>query len=199
MANPSLARDEVLETELLENIGRGDRESFRQLHERYAGVLFSTAYQVLNNQAEAEDVLQDVFVQIWDKAKLYDRGRGKPLTWALTLTRNKSIDRLRSAQRRHRLKDEVEKESTVVEHRGAGGNHGSVDSGEQVYILEKNKLVRNAVLQLSTEQRQAIEMAFFGGLTQNEIALQLHEPLGTVKARIRRGMIKLKDLIEPRL
>ena len=70
---------------------------------------------------------------------------------------------------------------------------------EQVYTLEKNKLVRNAVLQLSTEQRQAIEMAFFGGLTQNEIALQLDEPLGTVKARIRRGMIKLKDLIEPRL
>ncbi len=199
MANPPLARDENLEIELLESIGRGDRASFHALYERYSGVLFSTAYQVLNNQAEAEDVLQDVFVQIWDKAKLYDRTRGKPLTWALTLTRNKSIDRLRSAQRRHRLKDEVEKESTVVEHRGAGGRHGTADSGEQVYILEKNKLVRNAVLQLSTEQRQAIEMAFFGGLTQNEIALQLDEPLGTVKARIRRGMIRLKDLIEPRL
>ena len=121
MANPPLARDENLEIELLESIGRGDRASFHALYERYSGVLFSTAYQVLNNQAEAEDVLQDVFVQIWDKAKLYDRTRGKPLTWALTLTRNKSIDRLRSAQRRHRLKDEVEKESTVVEHRGAGG------------------------------------------------------------------------------
>ena len=194
-----LSRDEALEIELLESIGRGDRASFASLYERYSGVLFSTAFQVLNNQAEAEDVLQDVFVQIWDKANLYDRSRGKPLTWALTLTRNKSIDRLRSAQRRHRLKDEVEKESTVVEHRGAGGRHGTADSGEQVYILEKNKLVRNAVLQLSNEQRQAIEMAFFGGLTQNEIALKLDEPLGTVKARIRRGMVKLKDLIEPRL
>ena len=199
MVNHPITRDELLEIELLENIGRGDRDSFRQLHERYAGVLFSTAYQVLNDQAEAEDVMQDVFVQIWDKAKLYDRGRGKPLTWALTLTRNKSIDRLRSAQRRYRLKDEVEKETSVSEQRGAGGAQAGGDSVERVYALEKNRIVRSAVLQLSTEQRQAIEMAFFGGLTQNEIAHKLREPLGTVKARIRRGMIKLKDIIEPRL
>ena len=199
MSNPPIIRDELLEIELLEGTGRGDRDCFRQLHERYAGVLFSAAYQVLNDPAEAEDVLQDVFVQIWDKAKLYDRARGKPLTWALTLTRNKSIDRLRSAQRRHRLKDEVEKETTVSEQRGAGGAQAGGDSVERVYARETNVLVRNAVLQLSTEQRQAIEMAFFSGLTQNEIAQRLDEPLGTVKARIRRGMIKLKDLIEPRL
>ncbi len=199
MTNPPIIRDEILEIELLEGTGRGDRDCFRQLHERYAGVLFSAAYQVLNDPAEAEDVLQDVFVQIWDKAKLYDRTRGKPLTWALTLTRNKSIDRLRSAQRRHRLKDEVEKETTVSEQRGAGGAQAGGDSVERVYAGETKVLVRNAVLQLSTEQRQAIEMAFFSGLTQNEIAQRLDEPLGTVKARIRRGMIKLKDLIEPRL
>ena len=201
MATSPLTRDEALEMELLENIGRGDRASFHDLHARYCGVLFSTAYQVLNDQAEAQDVIQDVFVQIWDKAKLYDRTRGKPLTWALTLTRNKSIDRLRSAQRRHRLKDEVEKETAVFEQAANGGRGGvgSGDSVDRVYTLEKNKLVRNAVLQLSTEQRQAIELAFFSGLTQNEIANRLHEPLGTVKARIRRGMIKLKDLIEPRL
>ncbi len=199
MNHPPIIRDEILEIELLEGTGRGDRDCFRQLHERYAGVLFSAAYQVLNDPAEAEDVLQDVFVQIWDKAKLYDRARGKPLTWALTLTRNKSIDRLRSAQRRHRLKDEVEKETTVSEQRGAGGAQAGGDSVSRVYAGETRVLVRNAVLQLSTEQRQAIEMAFFSGLTQNEIAQRLDEPLGTVKARIRRGMLKLKDLIEPRL
>lgn len=198
MANQPITRDELLEIELLEKTAGGDRQSFQALHERYAGVLFSTAYQVLNDQAEAEDVLQDVFVQIWDKAKLYDRSRGKPLTWALTLTRNKSIDRLRSAQRRHRLKDEVEKEASVAEQGGTGTLRAG-DSVEKVYVLETNRIVRNAVLQLSNEQRQAIEMAFFGGLTQNEIAHRLDEPLGTVKARIRRGMIKLKDIIEPRL
>ena len=199
MIRQPITRDEGLEIELLEATGRGDRDSFRQLHERYSGVLFSAAYQVLNDPVEAEDVLQDVFVQIWDKARLYDRGRGKPLTWALTLTRNKSIDRLRSAQRRHRLKDEVEKETAVVEQNGPSGAQAGVGSVDRVYERETNQIVRNAVLQLSSEQRQAIEMAFFGGLTQNEIAQRLDEPLGTVKARIRRGMIKLKDLIEPRL
>ena len=199
MTSTPLTRDESLEIELLENTGRGDRVSFRELYQRYSGVLFSTAYQVLNDQAEAEDVLQDIFVQIWDKAKLYDRTRGKPLTWALTLTRNKSIDRLRSIQRRHRLKDEVEKETAAGGQRNGTAQQNPTDSVDQVYALEKNKIIRNAVLQLSKEQRQAIEMAFFSGLTQNEIALELDEPLGTVKARIRRGMIKLKDLIEPRL
>ena len=199
MSRQPITRDEGFEIELLEATGQGDRDSFRQLHERYAGVLFSAAYQVLNDPAEAEDVLQDVFVQIWDKAKLYDRTRGKPLTWALTLTRNKSIDRLRSAQRRHRLKDEVEKETSVADQHGTGGAQTGGDSVERVYARETNQIVRHAVLQLSNEQRQAIEMAFFGGLTQNEIAQRLDEPLGTVKARIRRGMIKLKDLIEPRL
>ena len=189
-------REESLEIELLERTGRGDRVSFRQLYERYSGVLFSTAYQVLNDAAEAEDVLQDVFVQIWDKAALYDRTRGKPLTWALTLTRNKAIDRLRSAQRRHRLKDEVERETALFEHRGTAPGRDSV---EKVYASEQGTLVRDAVLQLSRAQRQAIELAFFGGLTQNEIADRLHEPLGTVKARIRRGMIRLKGIITPRL
>ncbi len=189
------ARDETLEIELLENTARGDRASFRQLYERYSGVLFSSAYQVLNDQAETEDVLQDVFVQIWDKARLYDRKRGKPLTWALTLTRNRSIDRLRSSKRRHRLQDEVEKETAVAEQH----SNDQDQPNAQAYTSETKKMVRAAVLQLSDEQRQAIELAYFGGLTQNEIAHKLAEPLGTVKARIRRGMIKLKDLIEPRL
>jgi RNA polymerase sigma-70 factor (ECF subfamily) len=195
MSNHPIAPDETLEIELLENTARGDRASFGQLYERYSGVLFSSAFQVLNDQAETEEVLQDVFLQIWDKARLYDRKRGKPLTWALTLTRNKSIDRLRSVKRRHRLKDEVEKEASVDEQRGAG----AARSTDHVSALETNRMVRAAVLQLSDEQRQAIEMAYFGGLTQNEIAHELAEPLGTVKARIRRGMIKLKDIIEPRL
>jgi RNA polymerase sigma-70 factor (ECF subfamily) len=117
------------------------------------------------------------------------------LTWALTLTRNRSIDRLRVAKRRRRVEDEVEKETSVSDQRGSGPDAAVA----QVSTLETNRLVRAAVLELSYEQRQAIEMAYFGGLTQNEIAQTLAEPLGTVKARIRRGMIRLKDLIGPRL
>src|SRR4030088_628373 len=106
--------DQGLEAELLRQIGAGDPDSFEDLYDRFSGVLFSAALQILNDQREAEDVLQDVFVQIWDKAKLYNAARGKPLTWAMTLTRNKAIDRLRSTQRRYRLKDQVEQETKVT-------------------------------------------------------------------------------------
>ena len=111
----------------------------------------------------------------------------------MTLTRNKAIDRLRSSQRRFRLQDQVERESKV------NAQSISWDSADEVDALEKRRIVRSAVLQLSKEQRQAIELAFFSGLTQNEIAEELSQPLGTVKARISRGMLKLKNLIAGRL
>ncbi len=181
------------EKQLLENTGKGDRRSFEEVYDRYSGVLYTTAYKVLNNPDDAQDVLQDVFIQIWEKASMYDSSRGKPLTWAMTMTRNKAIDRLRSKQRRARLRDEAEKEGKVHQ------DEAHKDASEEVYGLERSEVVRNAVMQLSKEQRQAIEMAFFGGLTQNEIAEALSEPLGTIKARIRRGMMKLKTIVESRL
>jgi len=186
-----ISQEEVdIEIALLQRVGQRDRKSFEQLYDRFSGVLFSTAYRVLNNQEAAEDVLQDVFIAIWEKAPLYDATRGKPLTWAVTLTRNKAIDRLRSVQRRGRLQDEVEREAKIFE------AHDGKDSIDHVDVLEKSQMVRAAVMQLSGEQRQAIELAFFSGLTQSEIAEKLKEPLGTVKARIRRGMMKLKELIQ---
>jgi RNA polymerase sigma-70 factor, ECF subfamily len=185
--------DQESEIELLRQVGQGDRKSFEDLYDRFSGVLFSTALQILNDHREAEDAVQDVFVQIWDKAKLYDAARGKPLTWAMTLTRNKAIDRLRSAQRRYRLQDQVEKETKVT------NQVALKDSSEEVEILEKSRLIRAAVMELSKEQREAIELAFFSGLTQNEIAQELNQPLGTVKARIRRGMLRLKEMIATRL
>lgn len=192
-AAPDPSPDLSHEIELLRRIGGGDRGSFEQLYERFNGVLFATAFRVLNNQQAAEDVLQDVFIQIWEKAPLYDANRGKPLTWAVTLTRNKAIDRLRTLQRRNRLQDEVENESL------AGEQFDVRDSLEAVEGVEKAQLIRAAIGALSEEQRQAIDLAFFSGLTQTEIAERLGEPLGTIKARIRRGMMKLRDLIEPQL
>ncbi len=181
--------EQHLEMELLRKIALGDRESFQDLYGRFSGILFTAALRVLNDHREAEDILQDVFVQIWEKAHFYVPERGKPLTWALTLTRNKSIDRLRSIQRRARLRDEVEQETDIQD------SMARRDSSDEVDSLEKGKIIRDAVMQLSREQREAIEMAYFGGLTQNEIATRLDQPLGTVKARIRRGMMRLKDLV----
>lgn len=190
---PDHAIDPNAEIELLQQIARGDRRSFEALYDRFSGVLFSTAYRVLNNREAAEDVLQDVFVQIWDKAPLYDPSRGKPLTWAITLTRNKSIDRLRSTQRRNRLSDELEQEAESLE------QFDDKSSVEVVEAMEKGKLVRAAIGKLSPDQREAIELAFFSGLTQTEIAERLQEPLGTIKARIRRGLMKLREVLDARL
>ena len=179
------------EIELLRRIALGDRRAFEEFYDRFSGVLFSTAYRVLNNQEAAEDVLQDVFIQIWEKAPLYDPSRGKPITWALTLTRNKAIDRLRSTQRRSRLQDDVQRESETFEQFDGRSSFDALASGEE------GVLVREAMQKLSKDQREAIELAFFSFLTQTEIAERLNEPLGTVKARIRRGMMRLRDLLSP--
>ena len=190
---PESPFDLASEIELLKRVGQGDRESFEQFYARFAGVLFSVACRILNNQEAAEDVLQDVFIQIWEKASLYDPLRGKPLTWAVTLTRNKSIDRLRSIQRRVRLHDDVEKQFLTFE------RFDGKSSADAVESVEKGTMVQEAIKKLSSDQRQAIELAFFSGLSQAEIAEFLDQPLGTVKARIRRGMMKLHEVLKLRM
>lgn len=181
------------EIELLRRIGEGDQDSFATFYDHYSAILFSIAFRVLNDQTGAQDVLQDVFVQIWGKARTYDSTRGKPLTWAVTMTRNKAIDRLRARQRRSRLKDEVERETRPED---PAGDQSALD---EVTSREQGELVREAVSGLPEDQRIAIEMAYFSGLTQTEIAERLGAPLGTVKARIRRGMMKLRDSLDRRL
>jgi len=182
--------DPAEDIRLLQLIGQGDRAAFAQLYDRFSGVLFATALSVLNNREAAEDVLQDAFLMIWEKAPLYDAERGKPLTWALTLTRNKAIDRLRSTQRRRRLYDEAEREAKTDE------QFDDRDSLAAVLSAERGAAVRAALAQLNTGQRQAIEMTFFNSMTQNEVAEALDEPLGTIKARIRRGLMKLREVLE---
>ena len=181
------------DSDLFLRTAAGDHESLIELHRRYSGVLHATAFRVLNNSRDAEEVVQEAFVQIWQKASIFDARRGKPLTWAMTLTRNKAIDRLRRVQRRARLQEEIEREADI------GNAMVETDSAEEAAAHETQAIVRSAVIQLSADQRHAIELAFFSGLTQREIATRLHEPLGTIKARIRRGMQKLRQIITPRL
>ena len=190
---PDPTPDLEAEIELLKRVAAGDQVSFAELYDRFSGVLFSTAYRVLNNQQAAEDVLQDVFIQIWEKASRFDPARGKPITWAVTLTRNKAIDRLRSVQRRNRLQDDVQREAETSE------QFDDRNSFEALLSGETGRLVRAAVKSLSKDQREAIELAFFSCMTQAEIAERLSEPLGTIKARIRRGMMKLREVLGPEL
>jgi RNA polymerase sigma-70 factor (ECF subfamily) len=181
--------ERAVELDLLARVARRERAAFEQLYDRYANILYATAMKFLKEDADAQDVVQDVFIQIWDKAKLYDPAKGKPLTWALTLTRNRSIDRIRAIQRRTRLRDDFEKETVVDESEGVREALSGVDASE------KSQILRDAVGRLSPEQRNVIELAFFSGFTQSEIADRLGEPLGTIKARARRGLMKLKEIL----
>ena len=181
--------DRAVELDLLARITNRERVAFEELYTRYSNILYATAMKFLKEDADAQDVVQDVFIQIWDKARLYDPAKGKPLTWALTLTRNRSIDRIRAIQRRSRLRDDFEKETVADESAGIREALSGVDASE------KSQILRDAVGKLSSEQRKVIDLAFFGGLTQSEIAERLGEPLGTIKARARRGLMKLKEIL----
>jgi RNA polymerase sigma-70 factor, ECF subfamily len=177
------------DTELIRRIGMGDVEAFEEFHRRYSGLVYSTVWRVLGNQADTEEVAQEVLFMIWEKSPMYDPSRGKPLTWAVTMARNKAIDRLRSVQRRLRLNDDYEQE--IVPSDTVFGTRPL----DEVEAGERGGIVRSAVLRLSREQREVIELAYFGGLTQQEISERLDKPIGTVKARIRRGMLRLKRIV----
>jgi RNA polymerase sigma-70 factor (ECF subfamily) len=193
MSTNQLNDDRAVELDLLVRIARQDRRAFEDLFARYSGILYATALKFLKDDADAQDVVQDVFIQIWDKAKLYDPAKGKPLTWALTLTRNRSIDRIRSIQRRSRLRDDFEKESAVDESGILREALSGVDASDTARIL------RDVVGQLPAPQRTVIQLAYFEGLTHTEIADRLGEPLGTIKARARRALMKLKTSLDERL
>ena len=179
---------EESQAELLRRIATQDREALARFYDETSGVLFSTAMRMLGDVPEAEEVIQDVFLQIWNKAATFDGAVGVPFQWALGITRNRCIDRLRVRKRKSLLLGELAE---------AASAEAAVDApaGQDRLGRDEVAAVRSAVQSLPSEQRQAIEMAFFGGMTHHEIAEMLKEPLGPVKARIRRGMLKLREVL----
>lgn len=181
------------EMALLKAVAEGDRDKFQDLHKRFVGIVYSTVYKVLNDSEDTEDVVQEVFTAIWKKAGMYEPNKGKPMTWITTMARNRAIDRLRSKQRRYKLSEDFKTEREVLT------SGSKVDSSSKMELKDRHELLRTAVMELSGAQRKAIQLAYFSGLTQAEIAEQLGEPLGTVKARIRRGIIRLRTVVPQRL
>ena len=178
------------DAELMRRMGRSDREAFAQLYDRFSRPLFATALRILHNSAEAEDIVQDVFLALWEKAAAFESGRGSAFAWAVTLTRNRAIDRVRMRKRRSELLAE-----TTAEDAGTQPSDAGPDSADGLVLKEQAGAVRAAVAALPADQQRAVELAFFSGLTQQEIAEKLREPLGTVKARIRRGLLRLRDTL----
>lgn len=176
------------EAVLMQRVKTGDMAAFGELYDRLAGPLFSVALHVLQNREEAEEVLQEVFLKIWKQAGAYDPSRGAPFHWAATVTRHKAIDRLRALGRRARLHENSGADAQV--------NENPVPAASELAASEEaGRAMRIVLNKLSSEQHEALDLAYFSGLTQTEIAEKLGQPLGTVKARIRRGLFKLRDLL----
>lgn len=168
---------------LLRAVAGRDKVGFQILYERHSPMLFALALKILGDRTDAEDVLQETFLQIWKTAPTYDERRGKPLGWLIMLTRSRAIDRLRSRQTRVR----------ITETAGIETQPGMLMPGDEVMAGESAAAVRLALGELPAEQRVPIELAYFGGLTQTQIARQLGQPLGTVKTRMRAGLMRLRD------
>lgn len=173
------------DVELLKAIAGGDETALAQIYDRYRVILFGLLMRILNNREEAEDVLQEVFLQVWRRAADFDEKRGRPFTWLVTVARSRGIDRLRNLAARERVAIAgAREESEVVS-----------DAATDAFRSEQRGLVSTALQQLPEEQQRPLMLAYFDGLTQSEIATRLDAPLGTVKTRMRTGMMKLRELL----
>jgi len=174
--------------ELLSRIGAGQSAALEDLHRLMANRLFGLILKVLKDRHEAEDALQETFLKIWKKAGNYREQSGSALSWLLTVARNTAFDRYRARNRRsdqlETFKEDMKDDPAV--------NRPSSSADENLVDQERKKTVREALHNLGQDQREAIEMAFFSGHTQIEVSEKLGVPLGTIKARIRRGMQSLK-------
>lgn len=176
---------------LIGKVAGGDQSALSALLDATSRLVFGLALRILGDRSTAEEVMLDVFTQVWRQAESYDRKRGAPLAWILTIARSRAIDRLRSSKQDQINSEPVESLTDL--------SANSPTPEDNTALAERKKLVRVALSALAPEQREVIELAYYSGLSHSEIALKLGQPLGTVKTRVRLGMIKLRDSLTPLL
>jgi RNA polymerase sigma-70 factor (ECF subfamily) len=174
-----------------------DEFAFGVIYDRYIDLVYSASLRILADAQLAEDAAQDVFVRLWRRPETFISERGRFLSWLMSVTRNRAVDELRARGRRRKreggpLGEPDEAAAPIF-------SHECEDPLASAQLHEEQGLVRRALCCLPVDQRRALELAYFGGLTQQEIAAILHEPLGTVKTRIRLGMQKLRRALEPQV
>ncbi len=183
----------VVTASLLAAVAKGDTAAFAQLYDATSTILFTMAMRMLGDRDDASDLLQDVYAEVWRKGARYDPARGTPTAWLITLTRSRGIDRLRSRAAKSG-KVSVSLDESAAAQDTAGDGPGPLDTYAD---LELRSAVAKALAELPDAQQQALELAYYEGLSHTEIAERLKQPLGTIKTRIKLGMDKLKGLLQP--
>ncbi|MEW5977271.1 MAG: sigma-70 family RNA polymerase sigma factor [Acidobacteriota bacterium] len=174
---------------MIDRVGRRDKTAFGELYDRYSQLVLNVAWRILKERQEAEDTLQEVFLKVWNDAASYDPNRGTVASWLVTISRSRAIDKLRSRRSR------TQPERTL--HEGYNSNRDQTVVAKQEESIQNRLLVSAAIMALTSEQRVVIDLAYYEGMSQSEIAEALKEPLGTVKTRIRNGLMKLKEILVP--
>jgi len=174
---------------LIDRISDGDQMALSSLYDRTSSLVFGLALRILADRSAAEEVFLDVYKQIWRQASSYNSERGAPIAWILTITRSRALDRIRAHKRDQKLKEQFTVEPQT--------DYTSSDPEKDLELSERAAIVRSALCALPPEQREVIELAYYCGLSHTEIATRLSQPLGTVKTRVRLGMIKLRELLSP--
>lgn len=178
-------------TALIERIAIGEQAALSDLYEASSRLVYGLIMRIVGDPATAEEVLLDAYTQVWRQASSYDRQRGSPLAWLMTIGRTRALDRLRAGRQDQQRREPFD---AVVETASQSEN-----PEEMTALGERRRLVREALQSLTAEQREALELAYYGGLSHSEIALRLELPLGTVKTRIRLGMNRLREQLRPLL
>jgi RNA polymerase sigma-70 factor (ECF subfamily) len=181
MAGPQGAEHDL---KLMQGVAARDSAALRALYDRYSGLVYTLGLRILRDRADAEELLVDVFWEIWSRGDRFDASRGTPLTYLMTLTRSRAIDRTRGRGKMRPLSLQSEESPEPA---GAGS------PTDDALGAERRDVIRQAIGQLEPQQRQAIECSFYDGLSHSEIADKLGKPLGTVKTYIRQGLIRLRE------
>ncbi len=176
---------------LLPSVARGDTSAFEALYDRYSSTLYALLLRILANPEDAQEVLQEAFVKAWTNAKMFDASRGSEVAWLISIARSRGIDRLRSRRIRSDRENDAGREisihSSFVE---------STTGADKAVQSQEGRAVRSALAELPEAQRVALELAYFEGMSQSEIAEKLGEPLGTIKTRMQLGMKKLRERLQ---
>ena len=194
MSSPASTPAPVADDELIARAASGDERAIASLYDRYAGVLYAVAYRVVGQRADAEEVVLEAFTQAWRDAPRFDPARGSVAGWLTMIARSRAIDLVRARGRRDRITA-----TAAAERADSSPAMGDwrPDPAGSVDHAERRVKVGEALAGLSAPQREVIELAYFEGLSQSEIAERLQEPLGTIKTRVRLGMQKLRESLRP--